>query len=102
MRSKTPQSIFFATNLSQIEPIRGDVMELAKFSLSEQRLQLLHAGMILEEMADHEHALLFFCQGNQLFSLTHIQTDRLFDINILAGKQGTFRKLVVQYRGGRD
>ena len=58
VRSETPEGVFLAANLAQVQPVRGDVVQLAHVPGRQHGLELLNARMILQQVPHHQHQAL--------------------------------------------
>src|SRR6185437_6117069 len=88
VRCKTPKNVFLPPNLTQIQPVRIDVLDAAQFTRTDQFFELQHRRVIPEKMPHHENAALLLCEGDKLFSLLDRKAEWLFHKHILAGQQG--------------
>jgi hypothetical protein len=56
VRPERPQRVLVGPQLAQVEPIPVEVEEVAEVAGVGDRLELLEAGVVLEQVADHQHA----------------------------------------------
>ena len=71
MGGERPQNIFFAADFSQVETVRIDVLDAAKFSSVDQFLEFENRGVVPQQMSDHEDSLLLTGQCDQLLPFLH-------------------------------
>src|SRR5262249_13822912 len=84
-RGKAREKILLAPTLAERERIRIDVEQSAERARSGQFLELEKAGMILQQVADHQDATLRLGERAQLLRFTEVERERLLDENMLAG-----------------
>jgi hypothetical protein len=104
VRRERPDHVFFLANPSDMEPVAGDVLDLAQMAAMNQIKQLPDERMILQKMADHQDAALVFREMRQRMALRSRQSERLLDKHMLAGPQRGSGVLDVQHgrRSHRD
>src|ERR1035441_1043935 len=95
MRRKTPECIFFPTNLTKVQTIRVDILKTSKFPLLDEFVQTRDGRMKLEKVADHEYPVLAFGQIGKNLGLLTAQRERLFDVYVLPCQQRTACEAVV-------
>ena len=55
MRAQRPQRVLVGAELPQVQPVGVDVVDVAQLARVGELLELVHARVVLEQVADHEH-----------------------------------------------
>ncbi len=87
MGCKTPKDVFLPPNLTQIQPVRIDVLNTTKFARANQFFKFQYRLVIPEKMPHHENEVLLLGEGDELFSFLDRKAERLFHKHIFAGQQ---------------
>jgi hypothetical protein len=61
---ETPEDILLAPHFAQIQAVGIYVAQAAKRALAHQRMHLQECGMILQQVADHQHEAALFGLGD--------------------------------------
>ena len=56
VRAEAPQRVLVGAQLAQVQPVRVDVVDVAQLAGVGDLLELAHPGVVLEQVADHQHA----------------------------------------------
>src|SRR3954463_16020729 len=83
--AERPQRVLVRSQLPEVEPVRVDVVDVAELAGVGDLLQLLDARVVLEQVADHEHATRLLGRGDDTLRLRHGLRQRLLDEAVLAG-----------------
>ena len=102
MRRKTPQRVFLAPDFPEVQPVRRDVLQLAKRAAGSQGAEFADARMVLQQVAHHQDAPAIPGQADQFLRLGDIEAKRLLDEHILAGLERPLGQAVMQFRRRRD
>ncbi len=84
VRGKTPEDVFFAAKLPDIQPVRIDILQLPELASRDESVQGRHRGMIPQHVPDHENASLAGRQLHDLSTISQRQRQGLFDKDVLA------------------
>ena len=101
MRRQIPQRVVLGVELSEAEPVRVDVLDLAEFAGVDQLLQLFEGRMEAQHMADHEDARIFLRSRHRPLAVVDGQRDRLFDQHVLAGLDSPYGEVGMELRRQR-
>src|SRR5215471_10176365 len=82
VRSKAPQGVLVSANPSQVDALRVDVINRAKFAGGDERLQPVDYRMVLEKMAYHQDAVMLVGEFSQLLRMPDVQREWFFDENV--------------------
>jgi hypothetical protein len=89
--------------LHRFSRLEIDVVDPAELAGKGDLFQLDETGVVLQQVSDHEDALLLAGKGNELLAFGLVQHKRLLDIDVLAGEDGFAGDGVVGFgRGGDD
>ena len=102
MRREGPQDVLLAPHLSEVEPVRIDVLQPAERALAHQFPQLDERRVVLQQVADHQPPVLALGEAAQLLGLGDGQRQRLLDEDVLAGFESRACELGMQRRRCRD
>ena len=83
---------------AEVLAVAVDAEHLAERARVDELLQLLHAGVVEEQVAGHEHEVALLGERDELVDLGRGHRGRLLDEHVLAGLERGLRELVV----GRD
>ena len=100
MRRERPPGVLLLADHAEVQPLAIHIVEVTKPALVDQGLELANAGVVLQQVSDHELAALGFGQRDELFGLGDGQGHRLFDVDVLAGLEGLAGQLEVGGGGG--
>ena len=93
VRAQRPERVLVRPQHAQVEPVRVDVADVAQLAAVDELLERLHAGVVLEQVADHQHPLARSRGGHDLLGLLDRLRERLLDEAVLAGLQHPQRQL---------
>jgi hypothetical protein len=86
--AEAPEGVLVRSQLAQVQAVAVDVVDLvAQLARIRQLLQLLHAGVILEQVPDHQDAPVLLCRANGALGVGDRLRERLLDEAVLAGLQ---------------
>jgi hypothetical protein len=77
-------------------------MELAQVPLGEPGVEGLNAGMVLEQMPDHEDPAKLVSKADQFVGLLEFEAEGFFDKDIFAGLESGLGQGIVRYGRGGD
>ena len=104
-RSCTPsdQSAFSSlADLAEVLAVAVDAEHVAELARVDQLLQLLHARVVEQEVAGHEHARATRRERDELLHLRGAHRGRLLDERVLARLERALRERVMRRHGCRD
>src|SRR5262245_29274000 len=97
MRGETPQGVFFAPDLAHTEPVRIDVFNSSECPAVNELLQPDDGGMVMQEMADHQHAVVAASRMDHLDSVLPLERKRFLDEHILTGGECSHSHVIVPF-----
>ena len=87
MGRKGPEDVFLPPYFSEVQAIGVYVVDPPQVPRHHQRFKRDESRMIFEQMADHEHPALGFCDIDELPALVFVQNQRLFHKDMFAGEK---------------
>ena len=97
------QSAFSSgAQLAEVEAVPVDVVDVAEVAGVRDLLQLDHAGVVLEQVADHQHRARALGRGGDLLGIGRRLRERLLDEAVLARLQRLERQAGVGRHGRGD
>ncbi len=85
MGAEAPERVLVCPQLAEVQAVAVDVVDLPELTAISQLLELLHARVVLQQVADHQHPVCGqpgidgpLCVGDRL-------GERLLDEAVLAG-----------------
>ena len=85
MSSEAPERVLFAPHFAEVEAVGVDGLQPSERAFAHQFARANEGRMILQEMADHEAAILALGELGELLRLGHVERQRLLDEDVLAG-----------------
>jgi hypothetical protein len=85
VRRKAPKDVLLSPNLAEIQAIGIEIAQPAQGALAHQGAHFDEGGMVLEEMADHEHEAPLLRLSDESGTFRVAQGERLFHEDMLAG-----------------
>ena len=99
MRAEAPQRVLVGADLAEVQPVAVDVVDLlAELARVRQLLEPLHARVVLEQMADHQHPAACVGRRHRTLRVGHRLRQRLLHEAVLARLEHADG----QFRVGRD
>ena len=98
MRGEIPERADVVSERSKIRSLGVRILDGAKLSLGDVRLQLLDADVEEKNVPDQQHPACPLCQHDKLLSFARCQAHRLLAEHILPLLEGLLAELVM---GGR-
>ena len=93
VRRKRPEAIFLAANSAQIQAVGVEIQKAAQRTLADHLVQPVHRRVILQQVADHQHALFLPRQRDERRTLRDMQRQWLLDKDVLVALQ----KIISQF-----
>ena len=94
VRAEAPERVLVGAQLAEVEPVRVEVADLAELARLDQLGERPHPGVVLEQVADHQHAP---ARGvEHRLGVCHRGRERLLDETVLARREHPPRKLRVR------
>ncbi len=100
--ARIPSGVHVAAHGAEIRPHGGERAHVTDLALFHEFLHLEDAGIEQENVADHEHETLAFCQRDELVALGGVDAQRLLAEDVLARIQRIGDDLEVGPRGRHD
>src|SRR4051794_3653589 len=100
--AQRPERVLVRAQLAKVEPVAVDVADVAELPRTCDLLQLVHARVVLEQVADHQDASCIFPRGYHALGVGDRLRKRLLDEAVLACAQHLDGKLGVQRNRRRD
>jgi hypothetical protein len=102
--AERPERVLVGAQHAQVEPVGVDVAHVAQLAAVHELLERLDARVVLEQVADHQHAIGRARRRHHLLGLLDRLGERLLDEAVLAGLQHPHRERSVRRhrRGQRD
>src|SRR4051794_9166680 len=95
VRAEAPQRVLLRAQLAEVEPVAVDVVDVAELARVGDLLELVDAGVVLEQVADHQHAIGPPRRFDDALGARHRQRERLLDEAVLARLEHAHRELGV-------
>ena len=103
MRAERPERVLVGAQLAEVEPVAVDVVDVAELARVGDLLQLDHARVVLEQVADHQDLARALGRGRDLLGVGDGLRQRLLDEAVLAGLERLEREVGVgRHRRGDD
>ena len=103
MRAERPQRVLVGPQLAEVQPVPVDVQDPAEVAAVDELLELDDARVVLEQVADHQHAIRGSRRGDDRLGVGHGLRHRLFHEAVLARRQDALRERGVRRHGrGED
>ena len=100
--AERPESVLVLADDPEVLPVAVDAEHVAELAGVDELLQLLHAGVVEQQMARHEHELALLGERDELLHLRRAHRRRLLDEDVLARLERLLRERVVCRHGRRD
>src|SRR5581483_9604490 len=100
--AERPQCVLVRAHDPEVLAVSVDAEDLAELSGSDELLQLLHAGVVEQQVARHQHPVAGRGQPDELVHLRRAHRRRLLDEDVLPRLERLLRELVVRRYGRRD
>src|SRR6185437_10552529 len=100
VRREAPQDIFFGADFSNVQAVGVDVVNFSQRAVFDQLLKLEDCGVVAQNVADHQDAAFGLGQTDKLFSMLHVDGERLFHQHVFSGFERGLGHLIVG-NGGR-
>src|SRR5579875_364015 len=95
VRGEIPDDISILAKEAQIDANGLETVDPAQIIIADQFTQLVDCRTVFKGVTDHQDALPLLSQTDQLLSLGHARSQRLFDEHMLIMFKGCTRKGVV-------
>src|SRR5712691_2613800 len=102
VRREAPESVLVVPNRAEVHALVVQIVDVAELLGVDHPLEPPHNGVVLQQMANHQHAALLLGDAYQLLGLMHLQHDGLFDKDVLASSERRFGQGVVCRSRCRD
>ena len=101
--AEAPECVLIRPQLAEVQAVAVDVVDaVAQLAGVEQLLELLHAGVILEQVADHQKPAAGAGGCQRALGVGHRLRERLLDKAVLARLQRALRKTSMGRHRRRD
>ena len=87
VRAEAPESVLIGAKLAQVETLRVDVADLAELTAGDQVGELPDAGVVAEEVADHQDQAALLGDIGEPLGRGHVLGERFLHEAVLAGFQ---------------
>src|SRR2546428_1169856 len=98
MRCKAPENVLLAADLGKAQSIRKDVVEVAEIVFDEFE-QSSNAGVVLQDVADHQDCIGIGCDSDELFTLRYGQRKWLLHEHVSPTQERALSKDVMNLCG---
>ena len=102
MRREVPERVLVGADRAEVHALAVDVVEPAELLAADHLLEARDDRVVLEQVPDHQHALVRRGERDQLLGVADLEREGLLDVDVLAGLQGHLREREVARRGRRD
>src|SRR5690242_36924 len=96
--AERPERVLVLADLPEVLAVAVDDEHVAELARVDELLQLLHRGVVEEQVARHQHEAARLRQGDQLLHLGDPHRRRLLDEDVQTGRESLSRERIV----GRD
>ncbi len=102
MHAERPERILVRAHDAQVDAVAVDAEHVPELTAVDQVLHLEDAGVVEQQVARHQHAVLGDRQRDELVHLDRAHRGRLLDEDMLARFERLLREGVVRRHRGRD
>ncbi len=102
MHAERPEGVLVLADHAEVLTVPVDADDAPELAGVDELLHLAHAGVVDEQVAEHEATPPGLGRVEQILHLGRAQGDRLLDDDVLAGLEGLLGERVVRGHRGRD
>lgn len=102
VRSEAPENVFLAANGAEVEAVAVNVADFTEPAGGDFLFELDDRRMIEQHVADHQRALVFRRDTEQIARVVGNERDRLFHQRVLAVLQALFGDFIMRHRRRGD
>ncbi len=100
--AERPQRVLVRRITPEVLPVAVDAEDVAERASVDELPELLHARVVEQQVAGHEHELALLRERDELVDLRPGHRGRLLDEDVLSGLERELRQLVVGRHGRGD
>ncbi len=102
VRAEAPERVLVRSCLAEVEAVAVDVVDLAELTRVGELLELADAGVVLEQVSNHQRAIGAFGGRDHALCVGDRERERLLDEAVLASGEHALGELGVRGHGGRE